>query len=391
MAACALAGCAQPPDATFTVSPAGQHVTGDVLTFRLNTGCSPLDTTQISWDLDGDGSFETVGPGNCSYSQIGHSYERPGAYTVSSNVGITSLTRGIFVWLRLYSSQQVVVGARPDPGGQPSANRSPTADFVSDASPGYTERTVHFDASTSSDPDGRIVKYEWDFTSDGTWDATGVTASYAYPGPNEKGYQATLRVTDDQGATATTVRAVPVVDGVPPSESLADGAVAAAATRGAPFQSTLSGSVTSPGQGFINGGALSSIGVAARGTMRLRGLPKPLSGKRSARWAARFTTRQRGNSDRARLAVEGHLLLDLGRGDRVCFSGRVAGRLDQPFAGRLGVTGGSGRGLRVRGGATLTVPLTGKSVGGRLNLAGTRKTRKLPRVCRSLVRLLPRA
>jgi hypothetical protein len=161
-----------------------------------------------------------------------------------------------------------------------------------------------------------------------------------------------------------------------------------AAAAGTRFSSTLSGKVTSAGQGFINGGTLSTVGFAARGSMKLKGLPKPLERKRKARWAATFTTKQHGTDSQAKLAAEGFLLLDFGHSDRVCFSGRVAGTLDEPFTGRLAVAGGSGQGLRLRGGASLAVPLTGKTVNGRLNLARTGKARPLPKTCRSLAREL---
>jgi PKD repeat protein len=378
--AAVAAGCGPPPNASFVVSPAGRHFTGDVLTFSLENKCRRSALIETSWDLDGNGSYETV-LGNCYRNpDVQYSYDRPGTYTVHSDFYYLDLgTLGVF--LHGYSSQDVVIEPRPAPG--PPANQAPTADFSSDASPGYTERPVHFDASNSSDPDGRIVTYEWDFTSDGSWDATGVTASHAFTPAGT--YQTTLRVTDDKGSTATTVRAVPVVDGVPPG-GLARAAAVTAARSGTPFSTTLSGGVTSTGDAFINGRTLSAIGLAARGTMKLKGLPKPLERKRKARWSAAFTTKQRGNDAHATLAAEGFMLLDFGHKDRVCFSGQVSGSLDRSFTGRLGVVGGSGLGSRLRGGASIAVPLKGATVTGKLNLAKTKAARGLPKACRSLVR-----
>jgi hypothetical protein len=59
---------------------------------------------------------------------------------------------------------------------------------------------VRFDASSSKDPDGRIVAYRWNF-EDGTF-ADGVTAEHAYPGPGRYTFQ--LVVTDNLGGTGTT-------------------------------------------------------------------------------------------------------------------------------------------------------------------------------------------
>jgi glucose/arabinose dehydrogenase len=66
----------------------------------------------------------------------------------------------------------------------------------------YGPTTMNFDASESSDPDGDTpLTYEWDFTSDGTFDATGVTASHDYVTPGK--YTATLKATDSKGASDT--------------------------------------------------------------------------------------------------------------------------------------------------------------------------------------------
>jgi PKD repeat protein len=50
-------------------------------------------------------------------------------------------------------------------------------------------------------PAHSIVLYEWDFESDGTYDATGVVVSHSYLAPGS--WPTRLRVTDDQGLTDT--------------------------------------------------------------------------------------------------------------------------------------------------------------------------------------------
>jgi hypothetical protein len=67
--------------------------------------------------------------------------------------------------------------------------------------------TVQFDASQST-ADGAITSYEWDWTSDGTYDGSGSTASYTYTDSGT--YTVTLRVTDDSGNTDTATRTVTV-------------------------------------------------------------------------------------------------------------------------------------------------------------------------------------
>jgi len=84
---------------------------------------------------------------------------------------------------------------------------------------GNAPLAVSFDAAGSTDPDpGEILSYQWDFTNDGTVDATGVTASHTYPATGT--YTARLRVVDIGGLSDTatvqinvgTSAPVPVID-----------------------------------------------------------------------------------------------------------------------------------------------------------------------------------
>jgi glucose/arabinose dehydrogenase len=84
------------------------------------------------------------------------------------------------------------------PGNQP-----PTARISAKPTAGNAPLTVAFDGSASTDPEGKPLTYSWDLNGDGTFgDATGPTASYTYTSNGI--YKASLRVTDDQGASNTT-------------------------------------------------------------------------------------------------------------------------------------------------------------------------------------------
>jgi len=90
---------------------------------------------------------------------------------------------------------------------QPIASAQATPQTV------YVSQAVNFDASASShpNPNHAIVSYEWDWESDGTYDATGVSAHHAF---STAGTQTvTLRVTDDfiPGNTATDTVSVEVL------------------------------------------------------------------------------------------------------------------------------------------------------------------------------------
>src|SRR5690606_10187553 len=65
---------------------------------------------------------------------------------------------------------------------------------------------VSVDGSASSDPDGTVTSYEWDFGDGGS--ATGVQAAHTYEEPGV--YEITLTVTDDDGATRSVTQEVAV-------------------------------------------------------------------------------------------------------------------------------------------------------------------------------------
>ncbi len=90
-------------------------------------------------------------------------------------------------------------------------NQAPVARFTTTPSAGAPPLAVSFDGSASTDPDGGSVSHAWDFTDDGTIDATGATASFTYQQPGT--YQARLTVTDAGGLTNSTRRTVSVGSG----------------------------------------------------------------------------------------------------------------------------------------------------------------------------------
>ncbi len=84
----------------------------------------------------------------------------------------------------------------------PPDNNPPTANFTYSVN----NLTASFDGSSSTDTDGSIVSYAWDF-GDGTT-GSGVTASRTYAAAGT--YTVTLTVTDDDGATGSKSQSVTV-------------------------------------------------------------------------------------------------------------------------------------------------------------------------------------
>lgn len=86
---------------------------------------------------------------------------------------------------------------------EPPENQAPTAAFTA----AVADLSVHTDGSGSSDPDGTIASYAWDW-GDATPAGTGATANHVYAAAGT--YTVKLTVTDNQGATATLSKNVTV-------------------------------------------------------------------------------------------------------------------------------------------------------------------------------------
>ncbi|MCK6629761.1 MAG: PKD domain-containing protein [Anaerolineae bacterium] len=109
--------------------------------------------------------------------------------------------------------------ATPAPGSTPqddcSANTPPTADAGDPATAmmGKGQAFVTFDGSSSSDADGTIYTYEWDFGDGETDSGQSVTHGYSSTGA----FEVTLTVTDNCGATGEDRVQVTVTGPTPPA------------------------------------------------------------------------------------------------------------------------------------------------------------------------------
>jgi PKD repeat protein len=144
-------------------------------------------------------------------------------------------------------------------------NQAPTASFTATTSP----LQVAVNGSASTDPDGTIVSYGWDF-GNGTL-ATGATASGTYAAPGT--YTVTLTVTDDDGGIGTTSRQVIVPDvpanQAPTASFTATTSPLAVAVNGS-ASTDADGTIVTHGWDFGDGGtatgATASHAYAAAGT-----------------------------------------------------------------------------------------------------------------------------
>jgi len=131
------------------------------------------------WDL-GDGSTATG-------AQVAHTYGTAGTFTarltVTDNGGLSA------------SASTPVLVTQPSTG---DTNIPPVAAISSASNRGLAPFTILLDAKGSTDPDGKITKYSWNFGDGST--GTGLAVKHTYPVPGD--YVVTLRVTDNKGAVS---------------------------------------------------------------------------------------------------------------------------------------------------------------------------------------------
>ncbi|MFC1858655.1 PKD domain-containing protein [Thermodesulfobacteriota bacterium] len=156
-------------------------------TIRLDGYGSDVDGSivRFEWDYDGDGVYDwfsdTTANTSFTYTSAG-TYEA--TLQVTDNDGLTAA-----------ASRTITVSDQQDP---------PTAYIATDAEKGNAPLIVNFTGTGSDPDDGTITLYEWDFDADGTYDFSSATTSNTQHMYNEPGqYNATLRVTDIDGLTAT--------------------------------------------------------------------------------------------------------------------------------------------------------------------------------------------
>lgn len=95
------------------------------------------------------------------------------------------------------------------------ANEAINASFEATPQSGEIPLTVEFDASASLDPDGKLVRYEWDFTGNGDFsDAEGVKVSHKFEKIGK--YKVALRVTSALGDYAIVEKEIVAKEAVRP-------------------------------------------------------------------------------------------------------------------------------------------------------------------------------
>jgi PKD repeat protein len=171
------------PVADFTYTPAAPVVNQQV-TFTSTSHDSDGTIVKEEWDFNNDGTFEITG------HIATHSFAQAGNYPVTLRVTDNSNLASTIT--------KTVVVVKP-------ANILPVADFVYTPANPMVDESIVF-TSTSYDPDGTIVAYQWYMDSVPTGDTKSIGVNFAFPGT----HTFTLTVTDNSGATASKTKQVVV-------------------------------------------------------------------------------------------------------------------------------------------------------------------------------------
>lgn len=89
----------------------------------------------------------------------------------------------------------------------PPVNSAPVAQITASSTDGFASLVVSFNGTGSTDSDGTITSYAWDFDDNGAT-ASGSAASHTFTEPG--GYNVRLTVTDDEGATGSVLQNIRV-------------------------------------------------------------------------------------------------------------------------------------------------------------------------------------
>jgi hypothetical protein len=171
---------------------------GQQVSFSAAGSTGDGGVTNYSWDLDGNGTFETntgtTPSASTSYQSLG---QRKVSVRVKDSHGTTAVA----------SVNETVT-------------RAPSAAFTFAPSPAVVGETVRFDGSQSSD-DSKVVDYAWDLDGNGTFETDTnanpkTTMKYNAPGT----VNVRLRVTDDNGLQDIVTHAVEVL-AQPPADTTA--------------------------------------------------------------------------------------------------------------------------------------------------------------------------
>jgi len=199
------AAIASLPIASIHVTPA-EPLAGTLVTFN-GTGSLDLDglVTAFAWDFDADGEIDATAP------IAEYIFSAAGTYRISLTVTDDDGNQD-----QISLSLAVAAPLEDEPIASATL-QPPIADFAYMPASPQPGEIILFNATPSSDFDGQITGYAWDFEGDGEIDSVAAVVDHVFDAPGY--YDVTLTVTDDAGNQDTRVIRLQVGDAVEiPSE-----------------------------------------------------------------------------------------------------------------------------------------------------------------------------
>jgi PKD repeat protein len=187
--------------ATNTFTPFALYNKGGAYAFNGTTTAGAatflMDLTDLDFTATDNKVYFTVGDNSSGSPATISSFE------VLDNVALTQSAASIPTPISVdATSRTVTMNYVPTV----VTNQAPVASMTSSVSSGVAPLSVNFDGGVSSDADGTITSYSWNFGDETT--ASGAYVSKAY---NSAGtFTTTLTVTDDDGVTASASKVVTV-------------------------------------------------------------------------------------------------------------------------------------------------------------------------------------
>jgi len=164
---------------------------GDILTFDASGSTIPVGSDTVvnySWDWDGDGQYNET----TQEAVVSHQFNEIGIFESGLKIYISGDEETFAI-----DSLTVMVNDYPvaDPGGPYERMEG---------------EEISFDGLSSTDSDGEIIEYQWDFGDGSINTETGANPAYTY---NEAGtYTVTLIVKDNSNALSTAVSTTIIIN-----------------------------------------------------------------------------------------------------------------------------------------------------------------------------------